>query len=288
MRKMSVSPRQDQEQVNVYFQSRSSFWRDVYSSRGVFAEIIRDRHTAVLAWIDSLALAPGSRVLEVGCGAGFMAVALAQRGLHVHAIDSVEAMVELTRQHAAESGVASRLSVAAGDVYALDFEDDSFDLVLALGVIPWLEWPELAIQEMARVTQPAGHVILTSTNRASLPMLLDPLCNPVLAPLKHRVRKALERLGLLPQRSAEEQLGQHYHPCRFIDEALARAGLAKARDTTLGFEFSLFRHKVIPEPLATTLYHRLQHLADRNVLGFGSLGMSYHVLARKPAPAALR
>src|SRR5712692_8756179 len=93
-----------QEKVNTYFQSQSSYWKDVYASNDVQGEIFRDRHAAALAWIDSLALAPGSQVLEIGCGAGFMAVALAQRGFRVQAIDSAEAMVELARRHAAESG----------------------------------------------------------------------------------------------------------------------------------------------------------------------------------------
>src|SRR5947209_5082596 len=104
---------------------------------------------AVLDWIDSLAPAPGSQVLEIGCGAGVMAVSLAQRGFCVHAIDSAEAMVELARQHATESGTSETLSLSVGDVYALAFEDEAFDLVIAIGVIPWLEQAELAMQEMA-------------------------------------------------------------------------------------------------------------------------------------------
>ncbi len=88
-----------QEKVNAYFQSRLSFWREIYASGGVFAEIIQDRHATVLAWVESLALPPGSQVLEVGCGAGFMALALAQRGFRVHAIDSVESMIEQAQRH---------------------------------------------------------------------------------------------------------------------------------------------------------------------------------------------
>jgi ubiquinone/menaquinone biosynthesis C-methylase UbiE len=276
---MSVSPPRDQEEVNAYFQARSSFWRDIYSSEGVFAEIIRDRQSAILAWSESLALLPGSRVLEVGCGAGFMAVALAQCGFRVQAIDTVEAMVELARQHAVERGANRDLSVDIGDVYALTFADDSFDLVIAAGVLPWLERVDLAIKEMARVTKPGGYIILTTANPLGLPYLLDPLAIPVLRPLKERVKSVLERAvyrQCLP--------GMAFHGNHFMSKALASVGLMKTNEITLGFEFSLFRHKVLPEPLATALYHRLQRLADRNMLGFDSLGMSYHVLARKSAP----
>ena len=249
----------------------------------MFAEIIQDRHATVLAWVESLALPPGSQVLEVGCGAGFMALALAQRGFRVHAIDSVESMIEQAQRHAAEAGLGERLSLAVGDVYNLAFEQESFDLVIAIGVIPWLEQPELAMQEMARVTRPGGHVILTTTNRMGLNCLLDPWLNPALAPLKRRVKHTLEWLGLRRRSTDEREVTfNNFHDRHFIDEALTRVELIKTKGITHGFEFSIcYRHKVLPEPLATAVHRRLQRLADRNVPGFRSLGMAYFVLARK-------
>ena len=94
-----------------------------------------------------------------------MAVALAQRGFRVEAVDAAEAMVELARRHAAESGTTDVISVELGDAYCLAFENDAFDLVIALGVIPWLGRPEQAIREMARVTRPGGHVIFSAAKR---------------------------------------------------------------------------------------------------------------------------
>ncbi len=275
-----------QEKVNAYFRSQSLFWKDLYASSGVYAEIHRDRHAAVFDWIDGLALAPGSQVLEIGCGAGFMAVALAQRGLCVHAVDSTEAMVDLARQHAAESGTADLLSVDVGDVYALPFEDESFDLVFALGVIPWLEQPELAMQEMARVTRPGGYVILTADNRMRLINLVDPWLNPLLLPLKRRVKEALYRTGL--RRQSLKDMGAISHDPPFIDQALAGVGLVKTSSMTLGFgPFSLFRRTILPESFGIALHHRLQHLADRNFPALRSAGAHYLVLARKSASQPL-
>lgn len=283
MRKFAVSLHQEQAKVNAYFQSQSSFWKDIYAGNGLFAEIHRARHAAVLDWIDSLALAPGSEMLEIGCGAGFMAVALARRGFHVHAIDSVEAMVAQARRYAAESGVDELLSVDFGNAYALAFDVASFDLVVAMGVIPWLEQPELAIQEMARVSRPGGRIILTADNRVRLNMLLDPWLNPTLAPLRRRMKHALEWAGFRRQSPDETGVVFHeFHTRRFIDEALANAGLVKGRGMTLGFgPFSLHRRPVVPEPFGIMLHHRLQRLADWNVPGFRSTGAQYIVLARK-------
>jgi 2-polyprenyl-3-methyl-5-hydroxy-6-metoxy-1,4-benzoquinol methylase len=280
MRKSAVSYRSQQESVNVYFQSQSSYWKNIYASGSVQAEIFRVRQATVLAWIDELALAPGSRVLEVGCGAGFMAVALAQRGLRVYAIDSTAAMIEQARCYAAESGVTELLSLDIGDVYSLTLEDGSFDLVIAIGVIPWLARPELAMREIARVTRPDGHVILTTDNRTRLTYFLDPWLNPILSPLRRSVRSALERVGLL-HRSPDVTI-ETLHKPRFIDTALTSVGLLKIRSKTLGFgPFSFLQYKFIPEPLATWLHRWLQALADRNVPLLHATGAQYLVMTAK-------
>ena len=139
MKKIAALPLQEQGKVTAYFQSQSSFWNDIYASKGVYAEIHRDRHSAVLAWIDSLSYPRGTNVLEIGCGAGYMSVALAQKGFRVHAIDPSAAMIELAKQHGEESGVSGQLSLHVGDACSLQFEDNSHDLVIAIGVIPWLD-----------------------------------------------------------------------------------------------------------------------------------------------------
>jgi 2-polyprenyl-3-methyl-5-hydroxy-6-metoxy-1,4-benzoquinol methylase len=283
LNKYDVQYHQQQEEVNEYFQAQSSYWKDIYAGSGPQAEIYRLRLAIVLAWIDDLALAPGSRVLEVGCGAGFLSVELARRGLHVYAIDPAETMVELTRRHAEESGVTERLSVGLGDVYDLAFEDDSFDLVVALGVLPWLARPELAIREMACVTASRGHVLLTIDNRKRLIYLLDPAMNPILAPLRRNVKSILERIGILHE--PREGVKENLYDIHFIDQTLENAELIKVKGTTLGFgPFTFLGRRFLPKHFDIMLHSRLQHLADRRVPGFRTTGSQYLVLARKLAP----
>ena len=276
MKKVSTSSFQEQENVHAYFQSRSSNWREIYESSGVEAEIIRDRHVAVLAWVDSLKLAPGSSVLEVGCGAGFMAVALAQRGFNVQAFDSSEAMIEQARLYADESLTNDLLTLKVRDVYSLDFSDDSFDLVLAIGVIPWLERLEPAIQEMVRVIKPGGYILLTTANRMGLMSILDPWRNPALEPLKRRLKEVVSSIA-----HHNFSPSMTFHTNRFMDKTLARQRCIKTMSMTRGFGFSLRNRSFLPEPFGTKLHQLLQHLADRNIPFFRSMGMAYFMLARK-------
>src|ERR1700738_1603927 len=92
------------QRVDTFFDSAATYWRDVYALAGTQAEIYRDRHAGAPAWSEALAAPRGSRALEVGCGAGFLATAMARRGYRVEAVDASEAMVEKARQTAAVAG----------------------------------------------------------------------------------------------------------------------------------------------------------------------------------------
>jgi len=268
-----------QERIDAYFASRSSYWRDIYGEDGVQAAIYRDRQAAALAWVDRLALEADARALDIGCGAGFMTVALAERGFRVDAVDPVPAMVDLTRERARP--FPDKVTAAIGDACALPFADQTFDLVVALGVIPWLEQPNRAIQEMARVARPGGRVLITADNVLRLNHLLDPYLHPALRPAKRRAKRLLGRCGIAigPPDAALAT----FHAAKTVDAMLAAAGLVKAKSCTLGFgPFTFLTRQVIPEPHATSMHQRLQRLADRGWPGVRAAGAHYLVLAWKP------
>jgi 2-polyprenyl-3-methyl-5-hydroxy-6-metoxy-1,4-benzoquinol methylase len=267
-----------QNEVNAYFQARVSKWKNIYARATLRGEIYRARQAVVLDWIDGLALEPGARLLEIGCGAGFLSIALAQRGFRVNAIDAVESMIEQARLHASDMVESTNLlSLDVGDVNALAFADNSFDLVVGVGVIPWLERPELAMQEIARVTKPNGYVILTTDNRAGMISLLDPVHNPMFTTLKQGLNKAFSSLGLsyrIPVVTSQF--------CYDMDNTLAALKLYKVRGKTLGFgPFTLFNCEIIPETVSKWLHRRLQSLAERNIPVLRSSGKHYVILTMK-------
>jgi ubiquinone/menaquinone biosynthesis C-methylase UbiE len=272
---ISVSPEQQQlARVAAHFDGLALYWKKIYELEGVFEAIHRQRRDRVFAMIGRLALAPGSRVLEIGCGAGSVAVELARQGHFVQATDVAPAMVALTGRSAVESGVEGRLSVSVADICSLTFPSSSFTLAIAMGVLPFVEPLDRAVAEMARVLKPGGYLLVNTDNRWRLNHVLDPFIGA-----GRLAAGALRRLGLRkPSQSAQVFTCSN----RRFDDLLRSAHLVKLQSFTLGFgPFSFLTKQVVPRPAGLKLHDRLQSLADRGFPLIQSCGSQYIVLAKK-------
>ncbi len=274
--------RQHRKAVNEFFQQSSSYWRDVYRAETLSAFIYRERGAAVLEMVDKLELPVWSRILEVGCGAGLTTVALAQRGYRVNAVDTVEEMLGLTRQAVREAGIDDRVETSLADVCQLSFPTRYFELVVAVGVLPWLECPERGLSELFRVTRSGGCVVLTGDNSWCLNHILDPMCFPGLRPARWKIAETLKRLNIWnPSRPRLSR-----HSVKEIDRLLSQAGFRKLEGKTLGFgPFTLFKKRLLPDSLAIKVHQKLQSLADREHWGIQLLGTEYVVMAGRPLSA---
>src|SRR5436190_22886710 len=135
MQTQSTSPQQG---VISYFESSATYWKNVYARGHLTSTIYRARHNTTLRWVSKLGLPAAASVLDIGCGAGLISVARSRKGYTVDAMDAAAAMLDMTRAHAIRQGVHDRVRLHLGDVHALQFCDNTFDLVIAIGVIPWL------------------------------------------------------------------------------------------------------------------------------------------------------
>jgi ubiquinone/menaquinone biosynthesis C-methylase UbiE len=102
----------------------------------------------------------GDRLLDVGTGTGLVARLASERCENVVGIDHSEGMLEEARAAARRTGAGERISFKAMDAESLDFDDNSFGVILSLFVLLHLPNPRAAVREMYRVLKPGGRLVL--------------------------------------------------------------------------------------------------------------------------------
>lgn len=107
----------------------------------------------------------GKKVLEIGCGAGVDLMQFARAGARVSARDLTENAVELTKANLAREGYSG--DIKQGNAEALDFPDDTFDVVYSHGVLHHTVDTEKSIAEVRRVLKPGGEAVIMLYNRNS-------------------------------------------------------------------------------------------------------------------------
>ena len=132
---------------------RSHGWRTAANSAGYLLPHLR----------------PGDRLLDVGMGPGTITLDFARRLTEgwVTGIDSAEPAVAATVQLAATEGVTN-LTAETGNVYALAYADDSFEVAHAHQVLQHLSDPVAALLEMRRVVRPGGLVAARDADYAAM------------------------------------------------------------------------------------------------------------------------
>ena len=102
------------------------------------------------------------KILDVGTGPGFFPILLGREGHKVTAVDYTEAMLEEAEKNCRRYNVCADLSKM--DAHSLEFDDDSFDLILSRNLIWDLENPKKAYAEWLRVLKPEGKMMVFDGN----------------------------------------------------------------------------------------------------------------------------
>lgn len=109
---------------------------------------------------ERLAVPPGSRLLDVGCGSGQLALMAAKDGLDVTGVDIASNLIERARARAQAEGLRVRFEEA--DAEALPFEDASFDAVVSLIAAMFAPRPDFVAKELLRVCTPGGTIAMAN------------------------------------------------------------------------------------------------------------------------------
>lgn len=122
-----------------------------------FAQALRP---AAQVLVDAAGVAPGDRVLDVGCGTGNAALLAAAAGAAVTAVDPSPRLLSVAAEAARVAGVA--LECRVGEAAALPVPDDAYSVVLSSFGIMFALDPVAAAAEVARVLSPHGRVLITA------------------------------------------------------------------------------------------------------------------------------
>ncbi len=142
------------------FQALAAKWWDPHSEFRPLHEINPLR----LGWIETHCPLQGCQVLDVGCGGGILAEAMALRGAQVLGIDLARRSLGVAELHALESGVPVRYEqIAAEDIAAR--EPGQYDVVTCMEMLEHVPDPESTIRACAQLVRPGGWVFFSTINR---------------------------------------------------------------------------------------------------------------------------
>lgn len=123
------------------------------------------------AYLELIDLPRAATVLDLGCGTGVVARAIAARDGFtgtVTGIDLSDDFIAAAETFAADDGVSDRVQFAVGDAHQLDFRAASFDTVVAHTLVSHVRDPLAVLAEAARVVRPGGYVAVFDGDYASL------------------------------------------------------------------------------------------------------------------------
>jgi ubiquinone/menaquinone biosynthesis C-methylase UbiE len=111
--------------------------------------------------LERAAISADTKVLDVGCGVGTTAITVAERfGADVTAVDIEPLMLDRARRAVDAAAAGDRVNLKEGDILALEFPDDAFDVVIAEAVTMFVDRARAA-RELIRVCRPGGRVLAT-------------------------------------------------------------------------------------------------------------------------------
>ena len=117
-----------------------------------------------LEWINALAPLAGKRVLDVGCGGGILAEAIAKKGANVKGIDLSEKALKVAELHSLESEVQVSYELIAAEALAAR-EAGQYDVVTCMEMLEHVPDPSAIVQACATLVKPGGRLFFSTLNR---------------------------------------------------------------------------------------------------------------------------
>jgi len=149
---------------NRIYEEDSDQWRNQDSFLNLLDTVVQPVRSEYLhQCIQRQSLDKNGRVLDIGCGGGFMSETLAQLGFSVTGVDQSKSTLDYAKTHALQQGFDIDYCHAQAEY--LPYPDDYYDLVCACDVLEHVNDLEQTIKEASRVLKPGGIFIFDTINR---------------------------------------------------------------------------------------------------------------------------
>ncbi len=237
------------------------------------------RLTAALSLIDRFGCET-LRILQTGCGTATLTAALVRKGFVVDAIGGIDALVNAARDYFAQENLDRMVRVHRCSYTSIPFDDETFDGVVALDLLPWLKDSRQVMMELTRVLKPGGHLVADAVNRYALHELLDPRLNPFLEPLRLGLVNVLTS-GSLRSRRFRPQLPVKLSRKELANE-LSGCGVHIIDEQSVGFgPVTLFGKRILRDSAGKRIHTVLQGYAARRFPFVKCAGSHHVILAEK-------
>jgi len=147
---------QDGSYAEFYGESRSASTHDFIARRDRVQEFLIPR------------LRPGHSVLDIGCGTGPMVDFFGTHGLVYHGLDVAQGMLDSIQQQFQHKPYWHSMHLQIGSCTDLPYKQVSFDFIVAMGLLEYLDNMQPALDQIARVTKAGGIAVMTIPNRHCL------------------------------------------------------------------------------------------------------------------------
>ena len=163
---MSAAPERANEHRNVdpaeiaRFEAAASRWWDPQGEM----RPLHDLNPVRLQYVERAGNLAGLKVLDVGCGGGLLAEAMARKGALVTGLDLADDLLQVARLHALEAGVEVSYVLEAAESHAAAHAGE-YDVVTCMEMLEHVPDPTSVVDALARLVKPDGHVFVSTLNR---------------------------------------------------------------------------------------------------------------------------
>jgi len=245
------------------------YWDKLYDLNDFTAYCYKKRMETALSWVDDLDLSPNLIILEAGCGAGRFAREAASKGHNVFGMDNSHEMI-IKANNGSKSAGNFNAAFLQGNIEELPLKTSSFDVIVCLGVVGYLNSETKALKSIARAIKPGGILTISIVNKARLISRLDiPI---LLITLLKKIQNGMA--GALNKGKGHDEtppVKDYYIPT--FRKSLESAGFTVIEYRTVPSKLLTFCGKeIFPRKLATKLTLFIEKFSNIPIIGsFGGM-----------------